>query len=71
MGHRLEKVSVRASGIGGQNAPLVYAGAAQGLVAGMLEVDVQIPQGLTGSLPLQLTIGKASTPAALTVYVSP
>jgi uncharacterized protein (TIGR03437 family) len=57
--------------IGGQNAPVVYAGAAQGLVAGMLEVDVQIPQGLTGSLPLQLTIGDASTPAGLTVYVSP
>jgi uncharacterized protein (TIGR03437 family) len=57
--------------IGGQNAQLPYAGAGPGFVAGVLQVNVQIPQGLTGSLPLQLKIGNASTPAGLTVYVHP
>jgi hypothetical protein len=34
-------------------------------------VNAQIPSGLTGTLPLQLTIGNASTPTGLTVYVHP
>jgi uncharacterized protein (TIGR03437 family) len=55
--------------IGGQNAQLVYAGAGPGFVAGVLQVNAQIPTGVTGSVPLQLKIGNAST--VVTVYVKP
>jgi uncharacterized protein (TIGR03437 family) len=57
--------------LGGQTAQLAYAGAGPGFVAGVLQVNVQIPQGLTGSLALQLKIGTATTPVGLTVYVHP
>jgi hypothetical protein len=35
-----------------------------------LQVDIQIPAGVSGTVPLQLTIGTASTPSGLTVTVS-
>jgi uncharacterized protein (TIGR03437 family) len=57
--------------VGGQAAQLAYAGAGPGFVAGVLQVNVQIPKGLTGSLPLQLKIGNATTPSGLTVYAHP
>lgn len=57
--------------IGGQNATVQYAGAAPGFVAGVLQVNVQIPPGLNGNLPLRLQVGTASTPAGLTVHVRP
>jgi uncharacterized protein (TIGR03437 family) len=55
--------------IGGQNAGIQYAGAGPGFVAGVLQVNVQIPPGVTGTVPLQLKIGDATTPAGLTIYV--
>ena len=60
-------VSVR---IGGQDAMVLYAGAAPGFVAGVLQVNVQIPAGLSGTLPLQLIIGNASTPSGLAIAVA-
>ena len=53
--------------IGGQPATVLYAGAAPGFVAGVLQVNVQIPSGLTGTVPVQLTIGSASSQPGLTV----
>jgi uncharacterized protein (TIGR03437 family) len=47
--------------IGGQAAQILYAGAAPGFVAGVLQVDLQIPAGVTGTVALQLTVGNAST----------
>jgi len=44
------------------------AGAAPCFVAGVLPVDMQIPAGVIGSVPLQLTVGGVST-AASTVPV--
>lgn len=55
--------------IGGQTANVQYAGAAPGFVSGVLQVNVQIPGDLSGTLPLQLQIGTATTPAGLTVSV--
>jgi uncharacterized protein (TIGR03437 family) len=34
--------------VGGQNAPVKYAGGAPGLVAGVMQVNVQIPAGIRG-----------------------
>jgi len=56
--------------VGGQPAQILYAGAAPDFVAGVLQVDIQIPAGVSGTVPLQLTIGTASTPSGLTVTVS-
>jgi uncharacterized protein (TIGR03437 family) len=55
--------------IGGQNAQVLYAGAGPGFVAGVLQVDVQVPAGVTGVVPLQMKIGTASTPAGVNVSV--
>jgi uncharacterized protein (TIGR03437 family) len=55
--------------IGGQPAKIIYAGAAPDFVAGVLQVDVQVPAGVTGTVPLVLTIGDASTPAGTMVTV--
>lgn len=50
--------------IGGANAGIVYAGAAPGLISGMLQVNCQVPaQTKAGrSVPVTLTVGKATSP---------
>ena len=53
--------------IGGQPAQILYAGAAPDFAAGVLQVDVQIPAGITGTVPLQLTVGNATASATITV----
>jgi len=57
--------------VGGLSAPVLYAGGVPGLVAGVLQVNVQIPQGVGGSSssPLILTFGKISTQPGVTVAV--
>src|ERR1019366_9067608 len=55
--------------LGGQGAQILYAGAGPGFVAGVLQVDLQIPPGVSGTVPLQLIVGTGSTPAGLTVTV--
>jgi uncharacterized protein (TIGR03437 family) len=56
--------------IGGIAANVAYAGAAPGAVAGLMQVNVQIPQGLqTGSqVPVYIQVGTAySSPG---VYIA-
>jgi uncharacterized protein (TIGR03437 family) len=62
--------SVTAS-VGGINAPVQYAGGVTGLVAGVLQVNVQIPQGVIpgNSVPIVLTIGGTSTQSNVTLAV--
>jgi uncharacterized protein (TIGR03437 family) len=55
--------------IGGREATILYAGAAPGFVAGVLQVNVQIPAGVTGTAPLQLRIGDAAMPTPRDVFV--
>jgi len=47
--------------VGGQPAQILYAGAAPDFVAGVLQVDIQIPAGVSGTVPLQLTIVRKYT----------
>jgi uncharacterized protein (TIGR03437 family) len=57
--------------IGGTNAQVQYAGAAPRLVAGMMQVNVFIPTGLTpGPVPVVLQVGSSSSPNGVTIYVS-
>jgi len=56
--------------IGGQPAPVKFAGTAPGGVAGFLQVNAEVPSGLApGPQPIVLKIGNASSPAGVTVSV--
>jgi uncharacterized protein (TIGR03437 family) len=57
--------------IGGVNAPVVYAGGAPGLVAGVLQVNVQIPEGVfTGSaVPIVLNIAGITSQGNVTLAI--
>lgn len=46
--------------IGGRPANVLCAGAAPGFVAGVLQINIAIPAGLGGSLPLQVKFGDAA-----------
>jgi uncharacterized protein (TIGR03437 family) len=64
------KVSVA---IGGVNAGVLYAGAAPGLVAGLLQVNAQIPDSVAGgpAVPILLTIGNTRSQTQVTAAVAP
>jgi uncharacterized protein (TIGR03437 family) len=55
--------------IGGANATVLYAGAAPGLVAGLMQINVRVPAGVTSSAALVLSIGGASSQAGCVVAV--
>jgi uncharacterized protein (TIGR03437 family) len=57
--------------IGGTTAKVVYAGAAPGLIAGAVQINVTIPSTLktNPAAPLVLTISSISTPASVTVAI--
>lgn len=57
--------------IGGMPASVVYAGSAPSLVAGLTQINVQVPQGLpsASSTAIMLSIGSATAPAGVTVFI--
>ena len=57
--------------VGGQDAPVKYAGGAPGLVAGLMQVNIQIPSGIqTGNaVPVVLRVGDAFSPGGVTIAV--
>ncbi len=57
--------------VGGVNATVQYAGGAPGLVAGVVQVNVQVPQGVTpgSAVAVVVTMGGRSTEANVTVAV--
>jgi uncharacterized protein (TIGR03437 family) len=61
----------RTVSIGGREAQLLYAGAAPGLVAGAMQINVRIPTDApTGSaVPVELQIGNAVSQGGVTVAV--
>jgi uncharacterized protein (TIGR03437 family) len=57
--------------IGGIQAEVIYAGAAPGLVTGVLQVNAKIPDGVpAGSAPIVVTVGGVSSQASVTVFVA-
>ena len=63
----LQPVSVT---IGGQQAVLNYAGAAPGLLAGVLQVNAVVPAAVgSGAQPVVLQVGSAVSPAGVTVAI--
>jgi uncharacterized protein (TIGR03437 family) len=61
-----EKVTVT---IGDQPAEVLYAGAAPFLPTGVLQINAQIPAGVTGDAPVLVSIGGISTSRKVTVAV--
>jgi uncharacterized protein (TIGR03437 family) len=57
--------------IGGVDATVIYAGAAPGLVAGMMQVNVRVPDTVTTNKAATLTLksGAIASPAGVTVSV--
>jgi uncharacterized protein (TIGR03437 family) len=56
--------------IGGIDAKVLYAGRAPGEVFGVMQINAQVPQGVaSGDVPLQVTIGGASSQSGVTLAV--
>jgi uncharacterized protein (TIGR03437 family) len=56
--------------IAGQVAQPTYAGAAPGLVAGVMQVNVRVPDGISsGAVPVQLQVGDQISQAGVTLNV--
>jgi uncharacterized protein (TIGR03437 family) len=58
--------------LGGKPATVSYDGGAPQLVAGVMQLNLVVPSGLTaGSVPVTVTVGTFTSPATATVYVAP
>ena len=55
--------------VGGVAATVQYAGTSPGLVNGVMQVNVQIPQGASGAQPLVITMNGASSQSNITLAV--
>jgi uncharacterized protein (TIGR03437 family) len=57
--------------IGGLDAKVLYAGAAPGLVAGVLQVNCIVPSDSPSgyAVPIMLTVGNISSPAGVTLAI--
>ena len=55
--------------IGGVAAEVRFAGGAAGQIAGVLQVNVVVPAGLAGAVPVVLTVGGVPSQAGVTVAV--
>jgi uncharacterized protein (TIGR03437 family) len=55
--------------IGGVPATVNYAGGAPGSIAGMMQVNVVVPSGVSGSVPVVVTVGGVSSQGGVTVVV--
>jgi uncharacterized protein (TIGR03437 family) len=56
--------------VDGRNAEILYAGAAPGEVAGLLQINVRLPLGLaSGNIPITFSVGGTASQTGLTVAV--
>ncbi len=58
--------------LGGRDAEVLYAGGAPGLVVGLMQVNVRVPEGLRGeAIPVTVRVGTADSPAGVTIRYLP
>ena len=57
--------------IGGQQARLLYAGSAAGQVQGVMQLQVLVPAGMTGSVPVVVSVGSGTSQTNATLAVKP
>jgi uncharacterized protein (TIGR03437 family) len=55
--------------IGGKSAQVLYAGAAPGLVEGVVQINAVVPAGVAANAAITVTIGGVTSPAGVTVAV--
>ncbi|HVW83682.1 MAG TPA: hypothetical protein VHB50_03340 [Bryobacteraceae bacterium] len=55
--------------VGGQPAQVLYAGNAGGEVAGVTQLNLQLPAGVTGQVPVVVTVGGQSSQSTVTVSI--
>jgi uncharacterized protein (TIGR03437 family) len=55
--------------IGGIAAEVKYAGGASGLIAGLMQVNAVIPAGVSGTVPVTISVGGVSSQPGVTVSV--
>jgi uncharacterized protein (TIGR03437 family) len=57
--------------IGGAEAEVLYAGGASGFIAGFMQIDARVPDGIApgDSVPIQLVIGSAASQPGLSMSV--
>jgi uncharacterized protein (TIGR03437 family) len=57
--------------IAGVSAAVIYAGAAPGLIGGVMQINVRVPEGLNANLatPISLSMGSFATAARVTVSI--
>jgi uncharacterized protein (TIGR03437 family) len=55
--------------IGGVAAEVRFAGGAAGQIAGVIQINVVVPAGLTGAVPVVVTVGGVASQAGVTVAV--
>jgi uncharacterized protein (TIGR03437 family) len=57
--------------IGGQTANVNFAGGAPGAVAGVIQVNAQIPSGITvGAVPVVVQVGTSNSQPGVTIAVA-
>ena len=67
LAHQVLPVSVT---IGGLNSSVYYAGGAPEEVAGVMQINAQVPQGAGGTASVVVTVGNAQSQAGATVAIS-
>ena len=57
--------------IGGIPAPVIYVGAAPGLIAGVVQINVRVPDGLSANsaAPISLSMGSFTTAPGVTISI--
>jgi uncharacterized protein (TIGR03437 family) len=55
--------------IGGMPADVKYAGGAQGVIAGVVQVNVVVPSGVTGAVPVTFSVGGVTSQPGVTLSV--
>jgi len=57
--------------MGGVECPVLYAGAPPGLVAGAMQVNVQLPANVPSgdAVPVVLSVGEAMSPDTVTIAI--
>jgi trimeric autotransporter adhesin len=55
--------------IGGVPAEVKYAGGASGIIAGVMQVNLTVPAGLSGTVPVVIAVGGVSSQSGVTVSV--
>jgi uncharacterized protein (TIGR03437 family) len=55
--------------IGGVPATVNFAGSAPGVIAGVMQVNAVVPPGVSGTVPVIITVGAASSQSGVTIAV--